>query len=61
MSYICQKQFRFQMKYIFTIPKGNIPTQIHVLLLLIKYSPQKTTRRSAVRNWEFQGECSHQN
>ena len=57
-SYICQKQFRFQMNYIYT--KGNIPTQIHVLLLIIMYSRQKTTRRSAVRNWEFQGKCSHQ-
>ena len=56
--HICQKQFRFQMNYIFT--KGNIPTQIHVLLLFIIYSRQKTTRRSAVRNWESQGESSHQ-
>ena len=47
-SYICQKQFRFQMNYIFT--KGNIPTQIHILLLFIIYSRQKATRRSAVRN-----------
>ena len=30
--------------------KGNIATQIHVLLLFIIYSRQKTTRRSAVRN-----------
>ena len=40
MSYICQKQFRFQMNYIFT--KGNIPTQIHVLLLFI-FTPENDT------------------
>ena len=45
-SYVCQKQFRFQ--YIFT--KGNIPTQIHVFISVNDISPQKKTRRSAVRN-----------